>query len=224
MGDALPVYYVVDRQPALRAGPGTGRVLGQQDFRRGVRVQAVEGPWRLVQDVETGQPLGWVEHSALSNLWLLVDKPSRTLMVYRGGEVLHRFPIDVSLNPDDDKVRRGDGDAYHYRIPEGDYFVVSRNPNSQFYLSFMLNYPNKMDADRGLARGLINRAQHQAIVRAWERFESPPMGTRLGGAIAIHGQGSGRQRAWTRGCVALRDIHMDMLWQIVRIGTPVFIR
>lgn len=224
MGDVLPVYYVIERQPALRAGPGTGRVLGRLDFRRGVRVQAAEGPWRLVHDVATGQPLGWVEHSALSNLWILVDKRTRTLTVFRGGQKVHRFPIDVSLNPYDDKVRRGDGDVYHYRIPEGSYFVVWRNPNSQFYLSFMLNYPNAEDADRGLAQGLITRAQHQAIVRAAERFEAPPMGTPLGGAIAIHGQGSGRQRAWTRGCIALRDVHMDMLWEIVRVGTPVFIR
>jgi hypothetical protein len=88
----------------------------------------------------------------------------------------------------------------------------------------MLNYPNAKDAAQGLERGLISRAQYQAIVAAADRFESPPMGTALGGAIAIHGQGSGRRRAWTRGCVALRDIHMDALWDIIQVGTPVLIR
>ena len=49
------------------------------------------------------------------------------------------------------------------------------------------------------------------------------MNTRLGGLIEIHGSGSGRQRAWTRGCVALRNVHMDELWEIVGVGTPVVI-
>ena len=36
------------------------------------------------------------------------------------------------------------------------------------------------------------------------------------------GTGSGRQRAWTRGCVALRNVHMDWLWEIVPLGAPTF--
>jgi hypothetical protein len=221
----LPVYYVVDRRPELRAGAGTGAVLGRLDFRRGVRVRAEQGPWRQVEDVETGARLGWVEAAALSNVWILMDKPSRTFYVYRGAELLRAYPADVSHNPEGDKVRRAQlGERDHYRIPEGTYFVTRRNPNSQYYRSFMLNYPNAKDAAQGLERGLISRAQYQAIVAAAERFESPPMGTALGGAIAIHGQGSGRRRAWTRGCVALRDIHMDALWDIIQVGTPVLIR
>jgi hypothetical protein len=95
----LPVYYVVDRRPELRAGAGTGAVLGRLDFRRGVRVRAEHGPWRQVEDVETGQRLGWVEATALSNVWVLMDKPSRTLYVYRGSDLLRSFPADVSHNP-----------------------------------------------------------------------------------------------------------------------------
>jgi hypothetical protein len=223
--EMLPVYYVVERRPDLRAGPGSGRVLGQLEFRRGVRIRAEQGPWRLVEDVETGRSLGWVEETALSNVWILMDKPSRTLYVYRGAELMRELPADVSANPEGNKVRRSSlGEQYHYRIPEGTYFVTARNPNSQYYRSFMLNYPNADDARRGLTMGLITRAQYRAIVDAAERFQSPPMGTLLGGAIAIHGQGSGRRRAWTRGCVALRDVHMDLLWDIVRVGTPVYIR
>lgn len=222
--EAPAVYYVVDRRPELRAGPGAGAVLGRLDFRRGVFVRGESGPWRLVEDVETGERLGWVQSTALSNVWLLMDKPSRTLYLYRGAELVREFAADVSHNPVDNKVQRGGGVLDHYRIPEGSYFVTGRNPNSQYYRSFMLNYPNAEDASRGLAQGLISHAQYRAIVEASERFTSPPMRTRLGGAIAIHGQGSGRRRAWTRGCIALRDIHMDYLWDIIQVGTPIFIR
>jgi hypothetical protein len=224
LGDSRAIYYVVDRRPVLRGGPGTGASLGRLDFRRGVRIASEQGAWYLAEDIETGRQLGWVERSALSNVWILIDKRARMLTVYRGSEVFRQFPIDVSQNPNDDKIRLAAGDADHYRIPEGSYFVTSRNPNSQYYLSFMLNYPNADDADRGLAQGLISRAQHRSIVEAERNFAPPPMGTALGGGIAIHGQGSGRQRAWTRGCAALRDVHMDLLWGIVQVGTPVFIR
>lgn len=221
----LPVYYVVHRRPERFAGPGTGPSLGTLEFRRGVRVLAAYGPWRQVQDVETGEALGWVRADHLSNVWIQVDKASRTLFVYRGSELLRALPADVSQNPYDDKVRRSRlGESEHYRIPEGVYFVTAKNPNSQYYRSFLLSYPNAEDAARGLRDGLITPRQYEAIVRANERFETPPQGTLLGGAIAIHGQGSGRRRAWTRGCVALRDIHMDELWEIVHVGTPVFIR
>jgi hypothetical protein len=220
----LPVFYVVGRAAPLRAGPGNGGTIGQLGFRRGVRVRVAEGEWKLVEDVESGRQLGWVPASALSNVWLMMDKASRTLFVYRGDELIRRLPADVSMNPEANKVRLARGDTDHYRIPEGAYFVTGRNPNSEYYRSFMLNYPNLQDARRGLDEGLINEAQYRAIVAANEQYRTPPSGTMLGGAIAIHGQGSGRRRAWTQGCVALRDLHMDFLWDIVHVGTPVFIR
>ncbi len=220
-----PVFYVVDERPVLRAGPGVGRTLGRLDFRTGVRVRRADGDWRLVEGLEDGQPLGWVRAAVLSDVWMLVDKETRTLYVYRGAELVRELAADVSQNPDDDKVRRAAlGEQDHYRIPEGTYHVVRKNLASQYYRSFVLSYPNAADAAAGLEAGLISEGEHAAIARAAERFQEPPMGTRLGGGIAIHGQGSGRRRAWTRGCVALRDVHLDAIWDLVHVGTPVFIR
>ena len=74
-----------------------------------------------------------------------------------------------------------------------------------------------------LREGLISQGQYEAIVEANRAFREPPMGTALGGLIELHGQGSGRQRAWTRGCVALRNPHMQELYEMVHVGTPVVI-
>jgi hypothetical protein len=49
------------------------------------------------------------------------------------------------------------------------------------------------------------------------------MGTDLGGWIEIHGDGTGAATAWTQGCVAVRNGAMDVLWDQVRVGTPVLI-
>lgn len=217
-----PLFYVVGERAVMHTDPGSSRTIGRLDFREGVPVLEERDGWSRVE--HRGRR-GWVRSDALSNVWILVDKESRYLYVYRGTELVRKLPVDVSQNPDGDKVRRSSlGESDHYRIPEGVFFITSKNAQSQYYRSLMLNYPNEEHAERGLREGIISRAEYGQIVEAARTFRSPPMGTRLGGAIAIHGQGSGRQRAWTRGCVALRDVHMDAIWDLVEIGTPVLVQ
>ena len=218
-----PIYYVVRERPQVFSRPDSSLALDRLDFREDVRViEQREDGWSRVLTDET---VGWVATKALSNVWILIDKESRYLYVYRGTELVRKLPADVSQNPNGDKVRRSVlGESDHYRIPEGVFFITSKNTQSQYYRSLMLNYPNEEHAERGLREGIITRAEYQQIVSASRNFRSPPMGTRLGGAIAIHGQGSGRQRAWTRGCLALRDVHLDAIWDLVEVGTPVLVQ
>ncbi len=227
--DAAPAYYVTARNVALRQAPAEASPsTALLQTRDGVRVLAEDGApadgfafgWRLVQ---AGDRRGYVRASALSNLWVRVDKGERMVYVYRGSELIRELPADVSVSPED-KVRRSDrGEGDHYRIPEGTFFVTRLNDRSSYYRAFVLSYPGPVHALRGLRSGLITQAQYETIVRADQDGVEPPMGTRLGGLIEIHGSGSGRQRAWTRGCVALRNVHMDDLWDLVEVGTPVVI-
>ena len=227
--DAAPAFYVVDREVPLRALPEAGaQTVTTLRIRDGVRVldtvAAPEGGpeagWRLVQ---YGDRRGYVPAGALSNVWIRVDKSERTVFVYRGDVLLRTLPADVSTS-DEDKIRRSDlGETDHYRIPEGVFYVARRNDASQYYRAFVVSYPGPVHALRGLQSGLITQQQYEDIVRADQEGREPPMNTRLGGLIEIHGQGSGRRRAWTRGCVALRNVHMDELWQYVEVGTPIVI-
>ncbi len=227
--EAAPAFYVSAPTTPLRALPEPGaRVLQTLRRRDGVRVLDVVGApedgyefgWRLVQ---YGSERGYVRTADLSNLWIRVDKSERTFYVYEGDRLIRALPADVSAS-DEDKVRRSQlGERDHYRIPEGVFFVTRLHPESQYYRAFVLSYPNAVHALRGVQEGIITEAQYQAIVRADQEGVEPPMNTPLGGLIEIHGQGSGRQRAWTRGCVALRNVHMDELWDLVTVGTPVVI-
>lgn len=226
---AAPAYYVTDRTAPLRALPEAGsRTLTTLRIRDGVRVLDTvaspdgdpEAAWRLVQ---YGDRRGYVRAGALSNVWIRVDKSERTVYVYRGDVLLRTLPADVSTS-DEDKIRRSNlGETDHYRIPEGTFFVARRNDASQYYRAFVVSYPGPVHALRGLQSGLITQQQYENIVRADQEGREPPMNTRLGGLIEIHGQGSGRRRAWTRGCVALRNVHMDELWDYVEVGTPIVI-
>jgi hypothetical protein len=216
-----PAFYVVRRDEPVREGPEEDRaVTDRLRFRTGVHVLAVEGQWALVS---YGRSHGYIPIGSLSNVWLRVDKSDRAVYVYRGTELLRVLPADASLSDEDKTFRSRRGSHEEYRTPEGTYFVARRNPSSQYHLAFVLNYPNSRDALEGARAGIITDAQYEAIVEAEEAGVMPPQGTALGGLIEIHGHGSGRQRAWTRGCVALRNVHMDWLWEFVPVGAPVVV-
>ncbi|MEM1053924.1 MAG: L,D-transpeptidase [Bacteroidota bacterium] len=220
--ETAPAYYIVRPREAMRKSPG-GAILAYLPLRTALRAMGepdADG-WRPVLHGETE---GWVRDEAISNLWIRMDKSERTLYVYRGAELWKTLPADVSNTPEGDKVRRaGRTEEAEHKIPEGTFYVTRRFEESDYYLAFVLSYPTPVHALRGLETGLISQGEYEAIVRAHREFREPPQGTRLGGLIEIHGSGSGRRRAWTRGCIALRNVHMDDLWEVVEVGTPVVI-
>jgi murein L,D-transpeptidase YafK len=135
--------------------------------------------------------------------FVLVDKSDRTLTVYADGKVL-RVYSNVALGdmPVGHKEFQGDE-----RTPEGRYIIDYGNPQSRYFLSLHINYPNENDRAHARAHG-----------------RSP------GGAIFIHGQPNGAPDGsrivgdWTDGCIALSDAEMAELWQIIPNGTPIEIR
>jgi hypothetical protein len=219
--EAAPAFYVVRADEPVRDEPEAAtRPTDRLRFRTGVRVLAVEGPWALVS---YGQARGYVATEALSNVWLRVDKSDDAVYVYRGAELLRILPADGAMSEEDKTARSSRDNQDEWRTPEGTYWIGRRNPSSQYHLAFVLSYPNRHDALEGARQGIISEAQYEAIVAADMENRMPPQGTPLGGLIEIHGHGSGRQRAWTRGCIALRNVHMDWLWELVPVGAPVVI-
>lgn len=219
--DAAPIYYVVGRNVRTYDAPGDRRAKGRLDFREDVvSLQAHRDGWHHVRRAD-GDSV-WVDGRSLSNLWLRVAKAERTLYVHEGDRIIRTLPIDLGLSPVGTKTQKAArGDTLNWKTPEGAYFVTEKLPNSTFYKAFLINYPSIPDAQRGYRSGLINRATHDQIVRAAERLQTPPMFTPLGGMIELHGQGTGGKADWTQGCVALRDAHIDWLWDRVHVGTPV---
>jgi len=167
---------------------------------------------------------GFVPAAALSNIWIHVSKAHQRLSLYRGPRRIETFEIDVGYNTFADKKKRGSpNERDHWRTPEGTFYVVDKNPQSEFYKALLLNYPTAADAERGLKQGLISRDQYEAIVQAQKQRRQPPMGTKLGGWIEIHGEGTGGATNWTQGCVAVQNQVMNKLWVDVQVGTPVLI-
>lgn len=124
-----------------------------------------------------------------------VNKSSRELILWHHDEVLESYEMELGFAPEGDKAEEGDG-----RTPEGEYFIDRRNPNSEYYLSLGISYPNEED-----------------IAAAEEAGVDP------GGDIFIHGTPRAFRRSddWTAGCIAVSNREMRQIYAMVEDGTPI---
>jgi murein L,D-transpeptidase YafK len=135
---------------------------------------------------------------------VLVEKAQRRLSLIRNNQIYRSYTVSLGREPVGHKQREGD-----LRTPEGRYMLDWRNPDSCCYKSLHVSYPNEQD--KRLAS---------------ERGDDP------GGLIMIHGQESGwGWLGWlgpylykTHGCIAVRNTHMEEIWNAVADGTPIEIR
>lgn len=132
-----------------------------------------------------------------------VMKAKRRLVIYRKAVMVKQYKVSLGRQPRGHKRMRGDN-----KTPEGEYLISGKNPNSKFYLSLRISYPNEQDT-----------------IWAEQRGYSP------GGDIMIHGLpnrrgfiGSAhRLRDWTNGCIAVTNSEIREIWKLVPVGTPIFI-
>jgi len=114
-----------------------------------------------------------VARSAGGKLRILVFKNERMVELHAPGwKEPRKYPMTAFSGTLGPKLREGDG-----QIPEGIYGIGYLNPNSSYYLSLKVTYPNASDRARAKNDGR----------------------TKLGGDIMIHG------KAVTIGCVPVGD-------------------
>lgn len=130
-----------------------------------------------------------------------VFKADNNLQLLANEKTVREFHVVFGANPKGHKMREGDE-----RTPEGWYTLDFKNPNSAFYKSIHISYPNTQDIALAKARGV-----------------------KPGGQVMIHGQKNGlgwlafisQRFNWTNGCVALSNADMDTVWALVKEGTPI---
>lgn len=132
---------------------------------------------------------------------LVVKKSARKLFLFAGDTLLRSYGVALGKNPIGHKERQGD-----YRTPEGKYLLDWRNPQSRFYRSIHISYPNESDRQRAAAKGV-----------------------HPGGDIMLHGVPN-RYRDdqeflislnWTEGCIAVTNEDMEEIWALVADNTPI---
>jgi murein L,D-transpeptidase YafK len=145
-----------------------------------------------------------------------VYKKNRILELYGDNKLLGRFKIVLGGVPEGNKHKEGDS-----RTPEGKYYICTRNDKSKFTLFLGISYPDVEAAERGLNSGLINEIVYDEVKKAQDLKQCPPWNTPLGGAVGIHG--GGILSDWTKGCIALSDKDIKIIWEYAQLKTPVYI-
>lgn len=135
---------------------------------------------------------------------VVVEKFARRLVLLREGHVMAVYRVSLGGNASGQKRREGD-----QKTPEGVYRLDWRNGKSMAFKSIHISYP---DADQ------VTLAEQQ--------------GYDPGGMIMIHGQPNYLGWAgpfmqlfdWTDGCVAVTNVEMQEIWDMVPNNTPIEIR
>ncbi len=136
-----------------------------------------------------------------------VFKQQWQLKLKHHDQIIRSYPIRLGFNPMGHKQFEGDG-----KTPEGTYTIDWRNPQSAYYKSLHISYPNPND-----------------LAYAKQRQKS------AGGDVMIHGSFPKRidslpatasympRKDWTLGCIAVTNSDMDEIWQLVNDKTKIII-
>jgi murein L,D-transpeptidase YafK len=131
---------------------------------------------------------------------IIVNKSQRSMFLLNNDKIIQKFKIKLGFNPISHKIKQGDG-----RTPEGEYYIDRKNPNSKYFLSLGISYPNVTDVKYATKLGL-----------------NP------GKDIFIHGGPQIKDKLnindWTAGCISVSDKNIKIIYSMVEIGTPILIK
>ncbi len=173
-------------------------------------VEASEYSLHLIVNRYTDKPLiekwrRWVDEVVAESrekgtAAIVVSKIEKKLTLYQHGRPFKTYEIGIGRNGLADKRLAGDG-----ATPEGSYRVIKKLAGSKYRKALLLNYPNDEDRREFLRLKKIGLIPKKAT---------------MGGLIEIHGGG---KEGMTYGCVSLENQHMDEVFKLVTLGTPVAI-
>jgi murein L,D-transpeptidase YafK len=160
---------------------------------------------------------------------VLVHQESYKMRLYRKGQMQGEYEVGFGQGKGQKRVQ-GDN-----KTPRGMYFVIEKHrgdfsgPYGKYYGGYWIkiNYPNRYDAARGRAEGIISEKQEASISSDWNRRASTAQDTGLGGGIGFHGWIKEWDNAGTRhlswGCVVMHLYDISRLYEQIPQGAMVVI-
>jgi len=142
--------------------------------------------------------------------YIIIDKTKYELTVVDGDGWLATYPVVFGNNDLADKMMDGDRET-----PEGLFTLVNKSVHEKWDRMLMIDYPTQADSIK-----FMERKQHGLI----------PDSVNMGGGIGIHGVATNEDykvdqyQNWTDGCISMKNEDVEELYNIVPVGTKVFIR
>jgi len=145
-----------------------------------------------------------------NSYYIVITKSKYTLEVIDGEGWLATYPVVFGRNDLSDKMMDGDRET-----PEGLYTLVNKHVHPKWDRMLIINYPTKADSIK-----FFERKQYGQI----------PASAKIGSGIGIHGVWPhedyviDQYQNWTDGCISMKNKDIEELYNIVPVGTKVFIR
>lgn len=139
---------------------------------------------------------------------LLVSVSGRELSVWRGEDVLHRFPVGVGTGA---RLSRAEGDGWSFSTPTGVFEIGRKKKDPVWYA------PDWYYVERGLPvpPAYSDERYRRGILGDYALY--------LSDEIAIHGtqDESSVGRASSHGCLRMRNADIAIVFPLVQVGTRV---
>ena len=151
-----------------------------------------------------------VESGPVGTISILVDKSDYELRVYDDKGWYATYPVVFGNNSLEDKKMEGDKNT-----PEGTFHIISKRIHDKWDRFLAIDYPTE---------------------ESWEKFRERkkrgeiPSSARIGGSIGIHGTWPNddfiidRYKNWTLGCISMKNVDVEDLYNYVTAGVEVEIR
>ncbi|MBM4174881.1 MAG: L,D-transpeptidase [Ignavibacteria bacterium] len=157
---------------------------------------------------------------------LVINKIDYKLHLYADTILVKTYDVVFGGNPKYDK--RDSEDRY---TPKGSYFICDKKITTGLGKTLVLNYPTIHDAEYGLKQNIISNKEYLLIESAFQNQSIPPMNSKLGGNIKIHGNGKFDLILrnlpfilnWTNGSIAVNNREIEELYDACPVGTEVII-
>ncbi|HET6360511.1 MAG TPA: L,D-transpeptidase [Gemmatimonadota bacterium] len=142
------------------------------------------------------------------SITLLVSVSGRELSVWRGEDVLHRFPVGVGTGA---RLSRAEGDGWSFSTPTGVFEIGRKKKDPVWYA------PDWYYVERGLPvpPAYSDERYRRGILGDYALY--------LSDEIAIHGtqDESSVGRASSHGCLRMRNADIAIVFPLVQVGTRV---
>jgi len=140
-------------------------------------------------------------------------------LIYKG-EVVKSFKVMLGSGGSGPKRKAGDK-----LVPEGKYFLDEKNPDSKYYRSIHISYPNEEDLKRAKETGVDPGGEifihglpnsNSKFVK-WLRDKAVKVKDKTKNKALI------KKLDWTKGCVAVSDQEMEEIFENMPLPTPITI-
>lgn len=132
-----------------------------------------------------------------------VYKAKRKIEIWYQGKIVKTYFPHLGRGGLKPKQKEGD-----LLVPEGKYFLDTKNPYSKFYKSLHISYPNEEDTRRALAAD-VNPGKDIML----HGYPNNPIARMI----------ANRKVDWTQGCIAVQDSEMEEIYNSIEVPTPITI-